>query len=224
MKTIISKIAAVATIFISTEALSQGFLNLNFEAANPSGFSPGAGNLQTSVALPGWTAYYSTSTTTNQANAIWYDTVSLGGAFIALCDTNANSLGPPPIQGTYSVLLQGSSASTPTSAAIGQTGTISASVQSLTFFGVGGNFQVTFNGQPISYLITGSTANYSIYGADISGYAGQTGELRFTGLSPSYALIDNIQFSTSPVPEPSTFALAALGGALLGFRRWTKPS
>ena len=25
-----------------------------------------------------------------------------------------------------------------------------------------------------------------------------------------------------PVPEPSTFALAALGGLLLGFRRWTK--
>jgi hypothetical protein len=105
MKTIISKIAVVATIVISTKAFSQGFVNLNFEAANPSGYSPGDGNLQTSVALPGWTAYYSTSTTTNQANAIWYDTVSIGGAFIALSDTNASSLAPVPLQGSYSLLL-----------------------------------------------------------------------------------------------------------------------
>jgi hypothetical protein len=35
-----------------------------------------------------------------------------------------------------------------------------------------------------------------------------------------YAGTDNI----IPAPEPSVFALTALGGLLLGFRRWTKPS
>jgi len=224
MKTIISKIAVVAAIFISTKAFSQGFVNLNFEAANPSGYSPGAGDLQTSVALPSWSAYYSTSTTTNQANAIWYDTVSLGGAFIALCDTNASSLAPVPLQGSYSLLLEGSGFSTPTAASIGQTGQIPLNSRSLIFFlSLNSSLQVTFNGQLISLVQTGSTPNYDIMGGDISAFAGQTGQLLFTAVpNTGYGLLDNIQFSSSPVPEPSELALAALGTLLFGFRRWRK--
>ena len=83
--------------------------------------------------------------------------------------------------------------------------------------------QATFNGQPIDFLVTGSTANYTIYSADISAYAGQTGQLLFTlppNVDGDYAILDNIQFSTTAVPEPGPFALAALGTLLLGFRRW----
>ena len=59
-------------------------------------------------------------------------------------------------------------------------------------------------------------------------YAGQTGELLFTdpsflGFQGGPAIIDNIQFSSNPLPEPSELALAALGTLLLGFRRWRKP-
>jgi len=32
-------------------------------------------------------------------------------------------------------------------------------------------------------------------------------------------MLDNIQFSTTPAPEPGTLALLAVGGLLLGFRR-----
>jgi hypothetical protein len=37
-------------------------------------------------------------------------------------------------------------------------------------------------------------------------------------------LLDNIQFSPVPVPEPSEFALAALGAVFPGFRRWRNSS
>jgi hypothetical protein len=80
--------------------------------------------------------------------------------------------------------------------------------------------QITFNSQPLNFLVTGSSANYDIYTADISAYAGQTGQLLFT--VPPYvnsAILDNIQFSSSPVPEPAALALAALGAGLLGCLR-----
>ena len=110
-----------------------------------------------------------------------------------------------------------------TGAAIGQTGTIPITTQSLTFIAnFNGTLQITFNNQPIDYLVTGSTANYAICSADISAYAGQTGQLLFTAPYKNYAMLDNIQFSSTAVPEPSEFALDALGALLLGFRRWKK--
>ena len=36
---------------------SQGFVNLDFESANLSGYSSPAGGVLTSDAIPGWTAY-----------------------------------------------------------------------------------------------------------------------------------------------------------------------
>ena len=116
------------------------------------------------------------------------------------------------------------------SAAIGQTGQIPLSTQSLTFLGNISDMQITFNGQPLNFLVTGSTANYNIYTADISAYAGQTGLLLFTapyfgdGYIGGTPMIDNIQFSTTAVPEPGTLAVAALGTLLLGSRRWKRIS
>jgi hypothetical protein len=110
-------------------------------------------------------------------------------------------------------------------AAIGQTGQVPLSAQSLVFWGYAGGLQVTFDGQPLNFLGIGSTNNYTIYAANVSAYAGQTGQLLFS--DPFYsntqggpASIDNIQFSSSVVPEPSELALAALGTLLFGFRRW----
>jgi hypothetical protein len=109
-------------------------------------------------------------------------------------------------------------------AAIGQTGQIPPTAKSITFWwGLGLNYytlQITFNGQLLSFNPISSTANYTIYGADISPYAGQTGELLFSeGPSAGEGVIDNVQFSSSSVPEPSEFALTALGALQLGFRR-----
>ena len=48
---------------------------------------------------------------------------------------------------------------------------------------------ITFQGQQIPQYVLGSTSTYTIYGADISAFAGQTGELRFSG----GGFLDNVQ-------------------------------
>jgi hypothetical protein len=159
-------------------------------------------------------------------SAIFFDTLSEGGAAVILDDTSANNMGPIPLQGTYSLNLEGASGSfdnNPTTASIGQTGTIPLTAQSLTFFAnLGGTVLVTFNGQNLPFSAIGNGVDYTIYGSDISSYAGQTGQLLFTATLESGALLDNIQFSSLPVPEPSELALGALGASLLGFRRWKR--
>jgi len=190
---------------------AQGFVNLNFEAANLAGFSPGS-LVPATNAFPGWAI--------NAGAGIVYDNFSLSGGSITICDTN-----PPtsfqPIKGKFFAFL--ASANYPGTGlpiSMSQTGQIPVSAESISFWGTIGGMQITFNSQPLNFLVTGSSANYDIYTADISAYAGQTGQLLFT--VPPYvnsAILDNIQFSSSPVPEPATLALAALGAGLWGCLR-----
>jgi hypothetical protein len=63
----------------------------------------------------------------------------------------------------------------------------------------------------------GSGANYTLYGADVTAFAGSVGELRFCALSTPEnryhnVFLDSIAFSPEVVPEPS--ALALVGGGL----------
>jgi hypothetical protein len=206
---------------------AQNFTNLNFESANVSGYSPGY--VPISAALPGWAAYYGPSNHPTQLSTsmVGYDGFSTGGAVMGLEDSNApNYFGPPPIQGDYSVLLQGSIPAAGTSASIGQTGTIPNTAQTLTFYlgnGFGG-LQVTFNGQMLSLVDISNTLNYAIWGADISAYAGQSGQLLFTTPVNTSALLDNIQFSSISIPEPGVSGLLGLGGMVfLWHRRKNSP-
>ena len=237
MKTKLIKISLVTVLltFGGVNCFSQGFVNLNFEQAiiltdAGSIFYADAGS-----AFPGWTAYISGVPQTS----IFYNTVPLGAAEVTLQGTNngvySGGTTIPVVQGEYFAMLWGQfnpqnypDAETNT-AALGQTGQIPGTAQSISFWGTIGGMQVTFNGQPIDFIVTGSTANYTIYTADISAYAGQTGLLLFT--DPCYgntfggpATIDNIRFSSTAVPEPSTFALTTLGGWLIGCRRWRQLS
>ena len=89
--------------------------------------------------------------------------------------------------------------------------------------------QVTFIGQLLTLFLLGTGPNYQIVGADISGFAGQTGELKFlmpdltpAGSSSSY--LDNIQFSTQSIPEPNTLGLFAIGTLFLGWQLRGKPN
>lgn len=215
------------SIFVLTVAgagcgFSQGFVNLNFENAvivqdTSSLDYPYA--IYADRGIPGWTAYTAGAVVSD----IIYNDVPLGAPTVTLQGTN-NILNLPLIEGKYFVMLWGAfNDPTGGGAAIGQTGQIPASAESLEFWGTIGGLQAAFDGQPLSFETIGSTPNYNIYAADISAYAGQTGQLLFT--DPYYtnteggpASIDNIQFSTSPVPEPGAVALAASGAALLGFR------
>ena len=187
---------------------AQGFVNLDFEAANvPSSYTFTANAAEI---LPDWTVI---------APYVSYDDPSLSGNSISIMD--ANGYPPYPIQGVYfAFLASGNYPGTGVTISLGQTGTIPLGTQSITFWGNIGGLQITFAGQSLAFSETGSTAHYNIYGADISAFAGQTGQLLFS-LPPyvSNVTLDNIQFSSSSVPEPSEFALSALGGLLLGFRR-----
>lgn len=198
---------------------TQGtFVNLNFESArvilDPSSpYYPNA--INASNALPGWTVTGSFS-----APDVLYNDVSLGAAAVSLQGTNGVE---PALQGNYSVLLQGSTAGGPAGVSIGQTGQVSLSTESLRFYGYNViNLQVTFDGQNLPYNAIGTGPNCTIYGADISAYAGQTGELLFSALPNGAALLDNIQFSTSPVPEPTVGVLFLCGAGVFGANRWRR--
>src|SRR5689334_6349274 len=92
-------------------AFGQGFVNLDFESANVSGFS--TGNVPITNALPGWNAYIGES----QIDVVLYNTATIGGAGVSL--QGPGSPLPYVIAGNYSVLLQGNSLF-PVSAAIAQ--------------------------------------------------------------------------------------------------------
>jgi hypothetical protein len=77
---------------------------------------------------------------------------------------------------------------------------------------------VTFAGQEIPLFQVGSGVNYVIMGGDVSRFAATAGELRFTALPQYYGMLDNIQFSPLPIPEPGAWGLLAVGVGLLVWR------
>jgi PEP-CTERM motif len=184
-------------------AFSQGFINLDFESANLSGFSPGS--VPATDAIPGWTAYLGGAPVTN----VFYDlSPSVRRLGVYIYDYGS-------LQGTYSIYLAGTSDEP---ASIGQSGTIPATAQSLVWWGFVPD-GLSFNGQPLSWSTVGEGADYVIFATDISALAGQTGQLLFTSDSfpgAPWIAIDNIQFQ---VPEPGVFSLFALGGLCFLWRR-----
>ena len=205
-------ISLLALLLSMCSGRSQGFVNLNFESAQIifNGYL-----LSVNDAFPGWTV---------TAPYITYDSPSLSGNSISIFDTKP-PLNAPPIQGAYyAFLASGNTPGLGQTISLSQTGTIPVGAQSITFWGNIGGLQITFAGQSLAFSETGSTANYNIYAADISTIAGQTGQILFS-LPPyvSSATLDNIQFSSSSIPEPSVFGLLASGGLFFGLRCFRSP-
>jgi hypothetical protein len=109
-------------------------------------------------------------------------------------------------------------------ASISQTGLIPISAMSLFFEAKTGPgaLDVSLDGQNLNFFAVGTGANYTLYGADISAFAGQTETLEFSAQQDldryNGWTIDNIQFSPSPVPEPGVLGLSAVGALLLAWR------
>jgi hypothetical protein len=216
MKTITNKIVLIGLLVLLVRVgNSQGFVNLDFESANLTGYSPG-NVIPAANAFPGWTV---------SAGYIVYDDFSLSGGSISIFDSRPPSY-LPPIQGTYFAYV--ASANNPQnlySISLGQTGTIPQSAESISFWGNDEGMQITFKGRPLDFLVTGNTANYNIYSADISAFAGQTGQLLFTAPPGTGSdMLDNIQLSPSPAPEPSSLGLFALGGLIVAWFHSRKSS
>jgi hypothetical protein len=207
-------VAGVALLLSAAGASGRGtFQNLDFESANVPVVPPFqfGGDVLVSDGVPGWTVYLGES----QQGSMLHNNISLGAAEVAI--DGPQWFADQVLEGNYTVSLQPSTAGPPTSAAIGQTGQIPQTAESIRFYGDGiGDYAVTFSGQPIPLVMLGSTSTYTIFGGDIAAFANQTGELRFQGAG----LLDAIQFSNLPLPtpEPSVFGLSALGALLLGWR------
>jgi hypothetical protein len=194
---------------------AQGtFQNLDFEDANivldPSlPYYPNS--TYTASALPGWTIYGNFI----GPSVMLYNAATIGSAAVSIQDGGGTSIAINPWQGSYSLYLQNNSV-TFAPVAIGQVGTLPGDIQSVTFFGDNPFMALTFNGHPIPLAAISSTPSYTIYGGNISAYAGQTGELRLQG----FGQLDNIHFSNQPIPEPTTLSLFGLG--LLGLGWWRR--
>lgn len=223
-------VAIVSCVFsVISQLKGQGFANLDFESASiPNGTQPSS-LLPVGTALPGWTV--NVGSVSNGTVTIPYDGISLGGAVISVLDTNAG-LGFVPLQGKYSAALFGGSS---TVATIDQTGLVPIGSKSLQLAAcsVGASFVVTLGGQTINMVpltqvpTAGFPASYTIYGGDVSSFAGLTEQLSISeltpaGTSPSELFLDNIVFSASPVPEPQIWALLLCGAGLFAFHRWRK--
>jgi len=208
----------VIALWAPLDSSAQGtFVNLNFEQAV---IPPGSLNfVAASNGMPGWTIYNNYPGN----DLVLYDTFTLGSPAVGIHDGLYPQNGAlAPLQGIYSAFLQ-PSALGGSPGAIGQIGRIPSAAQSLRFYAVGVDpaLLVSFGGYSLSLMPIGSGPNYTIYGADISPYAGQTGELLFQAAMPAGGLslgteLDNIFFSTTPVPEPSVIALFALSALILG--------
>lgn len=203
-----------ALLFSSTIAVrAQGtFGNLGFEQATIVHLS--GPQYSSASAFPNWNTYI------NGASANWafYNAASLGAAAVSIHDSSSPL---QPLVGNYSAYLQGSAGGgPPASAALARTSMVPVGTQALLFRAWGNDFQVSMNGQALSLQPVSSAGNYTLFGADISSFAGSANELRFTALSGGNLFLDSILFSTVAVPEPGTWALGtmALAGVWL-FRR-----
>jgi hypothetical protein len=234
MKTIRYLILLTIILMLKQDGKTQGFINLNFESASL--VPTGGFYVQFAPAFPGWTG---TAGGVSLSNAL-YNVVYLDTAGISIIDHNwTNQFNGIPgglIQGRYTAILQSGivSLNTPGDTTLSQTGQVPVGTQSLLFeayefFDSTGAFGVTLGGQNLSLTVISNALNYTLYGADVSAWAGQTAQLAFTvfGENPhqndEYLYLDAIQFSTQSIPEPGEFALAALGILLLGNRRWRQP-
>jgi hypothetical protein len=115
-----------------------------------------------------------------------------------------------------------------TNLCLGQNGTIPSNAQTLSFAtwspGGVGLMQLNFGTNILALRNAGVTADGEIWTADISAFAGQTDELKFTFTQDTqlqFFFLDNLSFSA--VPEPTTLAIFMSGALVLlirGGRRW----
>ena len=192
---------------------------MDFEGAIQPLVPDGAFRVPIADALPGWTEYLGGV----QYDKVPYNTLSAGGGSVSLQGPGSSER---ILQGYYTVVMQGPDYVLGTAFALGQTGQVPVTAKSLQFWAI--YFQgveVSFNNHHLPCVAIDNGAEHTVYGVDISQYAGQTGELLFTAPPKSWAYLDNLQFSSEAVvvPEPGTISLFALGAfALAGRFVWRR--
>ena len=115
------------------------------------------------------------------------------------------------------MLQAGALSPTFVNASIAQFGLVPVGTMSIFLKVAGNDFSVSLAGQNIPLIPLSVENNYTLYGGDISQFAGLSGQLTLSSLTVpnnrfNNVSFDSISFSSTPVPEPSTFALLGLGG------------
>src|SRR5438876_5279011 len=215
-----------------SEGQTQGtFQNFDFESATliPIQGDP-YGRVQFSPALPGWSGIVDGA----QQSAALYNDLFLNSSGIGIIGSSS-VIPDRRIDGNFKAFLEASVSlsdpNRPADASLSQTGLIPFEIQSLTFKAApgAGPFEVTLGGQSLSLIPMSAGTNYTLFGADVHAWAGQTTELKFTAVADRVNLgrvnnlfLDSIQFSSVPIPEPSVLALGSvLFGLYYSWRRIT---
>ena len=190
------------------------FQNLDFESAMQPLSPPSA---PIAKAMPGWHAYIGETEQTE----VLFNSATGGAPYLGLFSPAIEVL-----QGNYTAVL---GPSIMTSVSLSQSGVVPGDTESLTFLFRGSKldnfFGVFMNDQRLPLVTLADGVGYSVLGADLSRFAGTDVTLKFSCFAvgqPNGALLDSISFSPEPIPEPSTFALMGLSGALLCHRLWPK--
>jgi hypothetical protein len=200
-----SLLGVAGVLALAAPALAQGtFQNLNLEAARLVfvGFTQ---QIATTNALPGWTAYSGGS----ELSIVTYNTFAAVPK-VGLYGSNSYALA-----GDFGVALS-------TGGSITQTGVIPADAKSLFFkerivSGVAVPV-VVLGGQTLTYTAIQTTTNYTLFGADISRFAGQTTLLSCSVQGHSQFVIDDFEFSPVVIPEPGVSGLIGFGASCFAAR------
>jgi hypothetical protein len=211
-------VTLIFSLFLCSKlALAQGsFQDLDFGAANVTGYTVG-GYIPNSSAFPGWQTVPS---------EVVYDGISSGLPFISITDSK-NPFGLAPINGVYGADLF---AAGNVSASLSQTGNVPAGTESIQLDAnqsEHSTFVIMLGGDSITMFPLQNGPDYTVYGGNVSTWAGQNTTLSITELppsnpaySPSLLQLDNITFSpTSVAPEPTPLALMGIGGLLFALYR-----
>jgi hypothetical protein len=221
----------VAALLSAGTAHGQGtFENFDFEWAalylTPVPAGQFGGEVPLSSGLPGWSASINDVPVTQ----VLQNNITLGGDSIDIIGPNWNSLGPGIIDGSYSVFLQANNTGQG-NVSIWEEGTVPGTAESLQFKAweslPSALFSVSFAGNnlPLVAISSGTAPSgqaYTVYGANVTPYASQNGQLEFTaegGNGPSWIELDDITFSPQAIPEPNPFVLTGLGGVLYALYR-----
>jgi hypothetical protein len=228
--TLVSILISGLTI-VAVQVQGQGtFRNLDFELAQVPTSTPAGTLVPTGSAVPFWTAYLGN----DQQSTVQYNQLYLGSGSVDLL-TSDGPYSMSVFQGRYGVALQAGGpfgGGGGGDASISQTGAIPQNALTLLFAAsapYGAGWTVSVGGQVLPVVqLQQINANSFIYGADIAAFVGKTEDLKFTALlgtgSPLVNMfLDGIQFSPNSIPEPSVFAVAALGGILIGIFRRRRP-
>ena len=192
---------AAVSLMLSLPAFGQGFVNLTFEQATiaPTPVGGWTYPADPSQCFPGWTVGY---------GVVMYNDLSLGSpATVLMGPSFPNFVNYTPLQGSYSVLLQYFGYAGP-APSLSQTGLLPASAQSVSILVASGTSStaavVTMNGVSIPLFAESG----SRLAGDISAFAGTSAQLTIsTPSSGGWLYFDDVQFSSSSVPEPRALSL-----------------